>query len=675
MNTMRKPGKFSNFSSGSALVLLGVVSSASLVACGKAGPGSTAAKPAVPSQALVAKGCGRVAPGVGAARVDNARVGGAVALARLDDRTVAYVADEDDNVLHTVDLGSGRELVTTPLLGSPSQVLVAKDGRVLVTLRDKNQVQVLEPTANVELALTNRCSIDVPAEPVALAASPDDATVLVTSGWGRALSALDGDSLGKKYQIALAREPRQVVVSDDGTKAFVAHVVGSRMSSVDLATPEHPVRTVDMSAPDDGIFRQRRQSGKVASLFKGAPGGARGQQRMGCQSFTLAKSVDPPGRIFAPQVLVDPGDLEQQSSGYGDGQRAAEVASIGVIDEGKGEPLPTSLHIAANEGGRFDGGKTECLLPRASATDAKGRSLFVTCLGIDAVVEYDAVSADPRQAEKRRWNVPAGPTGIAIDGEGRRAVVWSQFDQVVSVISLDGDAASRPALLGLSRKARSATDGDVALGRRLFHLAGDNRISADGRACASCHPDGRDDSLTWATPEGPRNTPMLAGRLTQTAPYGWNGESDEVKTHLGHTFSRLQGRGLEPKEVDAMVSFLTAMRTPTSYVPTAGPDGAKIARGKAIFESAETQCSTCHKPDGSWVDGEKHDVGTRAAADPNNQFDTPTLRFVGGTAPYFHDGRYRTLRDLLVGHDGKMGQTKQLSSQDLDSLEAYMRTL
>ena len=42
---------------------------------------------------------------------------------------------------------------------------------------------------------------------------------------------------------------------------------------------------------------------------------------------------------------------------------------------------------------------------------------------------------------------------------------------------------------------------------------GDRRISADGRVCASCHPDGREDGVAWVTPEGPRQTPMLAGRL------------------------------------------------------------------------------------------------------------------------------------------------------------------
>ena len=32
-------------------------------------------------------------------------------------------------------------------------------------------------------------------------------------------------------------------------------------------------------------------------------------------------------------------------------------------------------------------------------------------------------------------------------------------------------------------------------------------------------------------------------------------------------------------------------------------------------------------------------------------FDTPSLQFVGGTAPYFHDGRYPTLIDLLDAND------------------------
>ncbi len=646
--------------------VLGLVGiSALMVACGGARPQGTAA--GAPGQAVASARCQRRAPGVGAVRAGTQRESSAVALARLGAQTVAYVADEDDGVVHTVDLSTGKELAVTEVGGAPSQVLVTKDGRVLVSLRDKSQVAVLEPGATAERALSPLCGVDLPAEPIALAATPDDSTVFVTSGWGRALTALDADQLKVRFRVALAREPRAVVVSDDGSKAFVSHVVGSRMSAVDLKGQDHAVRTIDLSGTDAGISRGGRRG--VVGLLRG---GGRAQERMGCQSFALAKSVDPPGRLFAPQVLVDPGDTEQSTSGYGDGFRAAEVASIAVIDDGTGEPLDTSLKLTANDG-QVGQSQRECLLPRAIAVDPARRSMLVACLGLDAVIEYDAASADPRQAEKRRWQVGSGPTGVAVDDVGRRAVVWSQFDQAVSVISLD-EEAKRPTMLALSRKAKDARDGDFALGRKLFHTAGDTRIAADGRSCASCHPDGRDDSLTWATPEGPRNTPMLAGRLGETGPFGWNGVSDTVGSHLHHTLQRLRGRGLEKHEVAALETFVGGMRAPTVHVPTAGPEGSRIARGKALFESAETACASCHTGGGS-VDGSSHDVQSKAKADTELKFDTPSLRFVGGTAPYFHDGRYRTLRELLVGSDGKMGHVGHLSAVDVDALEAYLRTL
>jgi cytochrome c peroxidase len=654
------------------LVGLGVVGASIALNVGCGGAAKTPTQTA--SQASASARCARRTPGVGAVRADDARQGSPVALATLGDRTLAYVADEDDNVLHTVDLSTGRELGSTALAGTPSQVLIAKDGRVLVSLRDRNQVTVLEPTAASDRPLATLCSIDVAAEPVAMAATPDDSTVLVTSGWGRTMTALDGDTLKSRYRVALAREPRAVVVSDDGSRAFVAHVVGSRVSSIDLRAPEHPVRTVDMTGQDPTI--QRRSAGVMGLVKRGV----KGQERLGCQSFALAKSVEPPGRIFAPQVLVDPGDTEQATGGYGDGFRPAEVASIGVIDEGTGEPIEASLKLTGNEAQRHRNnngmvGTRECLLPRAAATDARRKSLFVTCLGIDAVVEYDATAADPRSVEKARWSVGAGPTGVAVDRAGQRLVVWSQFDQSLSVIALSDSGEKRPSILALSRKGRSAAEGDVALGRKLFHMTGDPRISSDGRACASCHPDGRDDSLTWATPDGPRNTPMLAGRVAHTAPYGWNGSSDSVEGHLHQTLQRLQGRGLEANEVAALDSYLGAMTTPVVYVPKAGPEADRVAKGKALFESAGTACSTCHKAEGAFADAAGHDIGSKARADREGNFDTPSLRFVSGTAPYFHDGRYRTMRELLVGADGKMGHTKNLSTDDLDALESYMKSL
>ena len=62
-------------------------------------------------------------------------------------------------------------------------------------------------------------------------------------------------------------------------------------------------------------------------------------------------------------------------------------------------------------------------------------------------------------------------------------------------------------------------------------------------------------------------------------------------------------------------------------------------------------------------------------ADPDSAFKTPSLLFVGGTPPYYHDGRAPTLEALISGNDDRMGKTRQLSEEDRAALVAFLRTL
>jgi cytochrome c peroxidase len=100
----------------------------------------------------------------------------------------------------------------------------------------------------------------------------------------------------------------------------------------------------------------------------------------------------------------------------------------------------------------------------------------------------------------------------------------------------------------------------------------------------------------------------------------------------------------------------------------------RVARGAAIFTSKETGCSGCHGT-ALLTDGTRHDVSSKTESDLESLYNTPSLRFIGGTGPYFHDGRYATLGALLRGVDGTMGHTAHLSAEDLGSLESYLRTL
>ncbi len=687
----------------------GLAAIALIGACGGAGEHGTrvaedaprpVASPPEPPVVIGGKCAARAASSaVAPIRLGGAPIGSTVELAKWGDRTVAFVADEDARAVLAIDVDTKQQLAVTKTEGRPGQLLLLPDGRLAATLRDAGKLGIFEPTlAGNAHALEPRCAALVPADPVGLALDPRGERLLVASAWGHALSTFDGRSLEHRGSVDLEREPRGVAVSGDGRTAYVAHAVGGRMSVVDLAS--HVVRRVPLHSVQDHELTGMRdrmndrvagnpELGKQAGLAelmadeladvdsRNAFG-----RRTSCQGFALARAELPGSRIFAPQVFVDPGNRNERTPGYGSGLQHTEVPSIAVVDDQAGVPLAVSLRIGhdIHIQSHITDAPEPCLLPRAALVDNKSGRLFVSCLGIDSVVAYDALSGDPAHAETKRWRVPAGPTGLALDAEARRVVVWSQFERALAVIPIGSDELETEEGKDEATVSRvelePALDGpmasvELALGRSLFHATGDGRISNDGRACASCHPDGRDDGLVWATPNGPRRTKQLAGMLAGTAPFSWDGSAPDVRTHVHETFRRLSGKGgLRSLELRALVAYVENLAPPPAH-STSAP---AVAAGAKIFASKEAGCSGCH--DGrARTDFLQHDVASRSGADRDEDFDTPSLRFVGGRAPYFHDGRYATLEALLAGSDGKMGHTAHLTLAERAALQAYLASL
>jgi DNA-binding beta-propeller fold protein YncE/mono/diheme cytochrome c family protein len=668
------------------------VLAASALAAAAAACGGAASPPVAPvAHAPDARGCGRI---LDASRspvpVELTRTGSSVAIARLGGKTYAYIADEDDSAVHVVDVDARKDVSKTPVAGKPAQLLFLADGRLVVTLRDQAQVEVLEPGPDATKPMDPRCSVGTEAEPYGVAVTPDDSAIVVTSAWGKSLTSYDAKSptLARQWEVALPREPRGIVVSDDGARAFVAQAVGGQLSVVDLKLRQVIPTATHLT---DENLKAASKAGTLPDTLSNLRFSAFGGNGKGssCQGFALAKTGSPGGRVLIPQALVDPGDPSENPSGYGSSrQDQAEVGDIAVIDESNGDLFVASLQTTpANLARSMQSSSSghdhqECLLPRSAAYDVKRKALLVGCFGIDDVVSYDALAASPARAVRRRWDVAAGPTGIAVDSDRDRAVVFSQFERIVNVISLAGsdlvddkgpDQPPPVAHFALSEPTHGLAV-NLALGRVLFNMVGDERISHDGRACASCHPDGRDDSLTWATPNGPRRSIMLAGRVQETAPFSWSGTEQTLKEHMGITFNRLKGSGdLRSMEMDALADYVQTLAPPPVSATTTEM-AARVARGSEIFHSAAAACSSCHA--GAYAtDNDRHDVESKTGADKNGTFNTPSLRFVGGGGPYFHDGRYKTLRQLLTDADRKMGHTAQLSNDDLEALEAYLRSI
>jgi DNA-binding beta-propeller fold protein YncE len=640
-----------------------------LAGCGTTAPAPDPASAVIPEAPAPAPVEAVPAPLVG---LDEAQgVGSTVVVARLAGRRLVFVADADEKSVTALDPDARREISRTPLGAAPSQIVIGADGRLYAALRDENAVLVLESTGRPDGSLAVRARIATAVEPVALATRGD--ALLVVSGWGHRIEGFSMRRWARDLAIDLPREPRAVALSSDGRTAFVSHMVGSVVSAVDLERREArriPLEGGDIAPPlpkfvcgPDGIVRP-------------TPPENRENRRSALQGFAAVRIDD---RIVLPEVLARAGNPAVRTDGYGHlvGELPAHVFDVAVIDAAHDKPAYASTHVQTQEVSHHVRRFRDCLLPRGAAVDPARGSLFVACVDLNAVLELDPRRGDPARAEKRRFAVAAGPTGVAVDAAAEEAFAWSQFARTLDVLPL-GDARTARSDMGWYQSIRVPLDqadfgdGELGIGRALFHASGDKRIARDGRACASCHPDGRDDGLVWPTPDGPRQPPMLAGRLEGTAPYSWSDAHATVSEHLAQTFKLLGGKGLDARSREALVAYVSALPGPRR--PERGGDP-RAERGRALFADPGVGCTACHREESAWTDGSMHDVSSRAAGDTSSKFDTPSLRFVGGTAPYFHDGRYASLGELLRAKDSAMGNTGHLGEEDLGALEAYLESL
>ncbi len=594
----------------------------------------------------------------------DAREGAPLVLAKLGDRKVAFVADEDESAVFTLDLARGVELARTELPGTPTSLLVTADGRLAVALRRAAKVVLLAgPIDGPAGQLSIDRTLSTADEPLALATTPDGASLLVVSGVGRALERFSLHDGTRSLATSLGREPRAVTVLADGARAAVSYAAESAVAFVDLEEPavRHASLTVrgqpitvtskklmtpkkTMSAFDDDFFGT-----KPKKLFLGID-----PDRVARQGYALVRRRDKHGReeILAPHALVTAGEASVPTGGYGGVDVHPPVSFAVAALAGPASPKRSELS---------DG----CRLPRGAALDATTDTLWVACQGEGAVIGY---RTSPSLSTRVRLKVP-GPSSVAIDPTSGAVVSLAAFDRAVHVFRAPSDPKAAVTTIALSHRPGAGLDPDVAAGRKLFHDAREKAISADGRACASCHPDGRDDGLTWPTPEGPRQTIFLAGRVARSGPFGWSAKHESLPAHVKITMRNLGGTGLDDRRLEQLAAWLRAMPAPPSHEPVLDPEQ---AQGKAIFESEEAGCASCH---GAGAEGSAYEVASATKGDRHDAFLAPSLRSIGATAPYFHDGRYATLSELLRACDGKMGATGHLGSGQLAALEAYLEAL
>jgi DNA-binding beta-propeller fold protein YncE/mono/diheme cytochrome c family protein len=631
-----------------------------------------------------------------------------------------------------------RPFVSVKMPGPPTAVL-ALDDRVLVTIRGiakgdgpapaiegPGLLLVMRPDSAAGLVEVAR--VELPADAWGLAVTPDEKIALVTSAWTHRVSAVDIAAGKKLWSLDVPREPRGVVVMPDGKTAYVTHLVRASLSRIDAIDGEARVRSVPFPAaplrtPPDPV---RREAATLAYSAVLSPDGARlfvprhALGAMGESAWNGQNTVD----IL---LTADETPLAERASRW----YVMQTKAFQKIDFGFSRDDP---HMTGPAPAQISDAFVQ---PRAIVYRKKTRTLLLASEGTDKLVELDALSVDPSLGALRSYDLGGdpererpgitrcgAPSGVALSEDEGTAFVFCRSSHDLAVVSLDPYDKkipyefTSPALISLGPDL--AGEG-AALGRRLFFSARDSMMST-AFACAACHPEGRDDGHVWQEDmqapyvepgkpkpkmdtlamhafEGmqmhdgfvkgvPRQTPMLAGRVAAFGPYGWKGESQTLRHRVivGFGLHHWLGGGgwgdgdLRIARAEAIGEFMRKALVPPPRENREPTDEEK--RGEKIFNDSNVGCATCHLPKTEYTNravvgfGEWIVDKARFAPEPENwNFKTPSLRYIGGSPPYYHDGSSATLEELVERNGKRMGHTDHLSKDERAALVAFMKTL
>jgi len=608
------------------------------------------------------------------------RESGALVLGKINEQRHAFLADEDDSAIVEMDLETNAIVGSTEIGARPRDVLLLKDGRIAATLPDQAAVAVFVREETGKLREETR--IKTADEPMAMALTPDDTTLFVTTGASHTLISISTGKLEEQSRHSLGREPRAVIITSNGERAIVSHAAETFVSVLDIAAKKVTTRDIDNRTMCGGGHCGGARTAR----------GAQAIARVGDRGIVIptAQSLPVPPGGFTKAYFCPPSRSPQAQAATRDVLDRGGVLGYGIGSGEAGPPIMADLEVLDGKDASFYGIGTHplhggdapksCLLPRAAIASGKD-SVLVACLG-SSTVQRTRGSGEGfdlsvhRKAQDERMidgmianlkteaiSVPAGPTGLVTFDDNKAALVWSAFARKITRLDLStAKKAESTSTLDIPRKV--AREDAWLAGRTLFFTNHDKRISADGRACASCHIDGRDDGLTWKTPMGMRRTRMLAGQTT-AGPYGWKGDHATLDAHMKTTLKNLQGTGLPDEEIAQLATYVTSIGKMPNHPNPNPPNNADVSKGKELFASAE--CANCHAAGGQ-SDRQVHDVGT------GGTFLTPTLAGISTRGQLMHDGRYKNLDTLLAGATS-MGRGSQLSPDDRQALVKYLETL
>jgi cytochrome c peroxidase len=458
-----------------------------------------------------------------------------------------------------------------------------------------------------------------------------------------AVAVVDLQSKVVVDRIDVGRWPRYLALSPDGTRLAVGTSGDQSVSVVDTQS-----RTM--------LFQERLQGLNIGHLASSRDG----------------KYVYQPWMIYRQNPI----DARNIQAGWVLGSRIARVRldeparreAMTLDERGKAVADPHGIGLTSDE---------EWLVCSASGT----HELLVYQLPGLVLQDFggpgDHIDPELAHDSRRYYRVPLGgrPMGLRIAKDKRRVFVANYLDNSVQVVDLEQREIVQAIALGGPET--------TSLARRGEGIFYDGRRSLDQwYSCHSCHYEGGTNATVMDTLNDGTirtfKTVLPLHNVAKTEPWTWHGWQRDLHAAMRKSLTEtMLGPKPSDDDIEALVAYLSTLETPPN--PNRGSMGAEAEaakRGELVFKSEKAGCANCHRGD-CFTDGEIHDVGLGSPRDEYEGFNTPSLVGLYRRVRLLHDGRSKSLHELLTGPhnpDRVTGQGELNDTERADLIE-YLKSL
>ena len=601
-------------------------------------------------------------------------------LASTDGRQL-YVVQADARRIDVVDVAAGEVVRSIACPATPTGVAVASDGSTLyITCGGPSGIVCVADAADGQISATIAAGHTACAPSLA----PDGKRLYVCNRFDNDVSVIELPSQKEIARVKTLREPVASAVTSDGGVIFISNLlpvdpadafhVAAEMTVLDTAS----LQTTNIRLPNGSSSVREvclSPDGKyayVVHILSSYPIPTTQLER-GWINRNAMSVIDVASRTRINTVLLD--DIDGGLANpwavatTADGKRIvvshAGAHALSVIDAdallAKLDGIPRTMKEARAAGRGNYTTKT--------ADDVPNDLTFMTGLRRRISLRQSAETGAQNDEKRSPINGPRG-----LDTVGSKVYVAVYFSDLLAVVDLDEETTNSLEMIRLGPDPELT---DRRRGEMLFHDA--DYCLQHWHSCASCHPDGRVDALNWDLLNdgmgNPKNAKsMLLAHETPPAMSGGVRETAEAAVRAG--IRHILFSTLPEQDSQAIDEYLKSLSPVPSPYLVDGELSAAAQRGRQLFFSSRINCARCHD-EPLYTDLRMHDVESRGKVDRRSEFDTPTLIEVWRTAPYMHDGRYTTIRQLIRQgkHGSTVGDINSLTEQELNDLSDFVLSL